>query len=107
MAVRLPPENETYYWSFDPEGLDRLPHDALDKLTLPCASFQAFVYGAQWSKEVYDSIADWDRAKGFDPTTPDVAIELGYPLVDVERLNDIINAETVPTLGSKRRRHST
>jgi hypothetical protein len=95
LAVPLPPGNETYYWSFDPEGLSQLPQDALDEFNLPSVSFQAFVYGKQRSQEEYDSIADCYRAKGFDPTTQDLAIELGYPLVDVERLNDLINSGKV------------
>ncbi|KAJ7251969.1 hypothetical protein C8J57DRAFT_1238315 [Mycena rebaudengoi] len=41
--------------------------------------------GSAWSKEVYDSIANFHYSKGFDHTSQDVTIELGYPLVDVDR----------------------
>jgi hypothetical protein len=99
LAVRLPPKSETYYWSFDPEGLDRLSPDALDKLALPRATFQAQVSGAQWRQEEYDSIGKFHLAKGFDPTGPDVAIKLGYPLVDIEQLNNIITSQKAIILG--------
>jgi hypothetical protein len=95
LAVHLPPENETYYWSFDPEGLDRLPEDSLDKLVLLRIKFRAIVTAVRWRQEAYDYIADCHCAKGFDPTSQDVAIELGYPFVDLEKLNNLINAGQV------------
>ncbi|KAJ7279311.1 hypothetical protein C8J57DRAFT_1464768 [Mycena rebaudengoi] len=91
LAVHLPLETETYYWSFDPEGIEHLPQDSLDKFALPSVSFQAQVLAVHWSQEVYDSITACHCAKGFDPASQDVAIELGYPLLDVDRLNDLIN----------------
>ncbi|KAJ7279264.1 hypothetical protein C8J57DRAFT_1302727 [Mycena rebaudengoi] len=90
LAVHLPLETETYYWSFDPEGIKHLPQDSLDKFALPSVSFRAQVRGVRWRQEVYDSIATCHHAKGFDPASQDVAIELGYPLLDVDRLNDLI-----------------
>jgi hypothetical protein len=94
-AVHLSPENERYYWSFDPEGLDRLPQDALDKLSLPSVSFRAIISGVRWIQEQYDSISKFHHTKGCDPTSQDVATELGYPLVDVDRLNNLINGGKV------------
>ncbi|KAJ7276566.1 hypothetical protein C8J57DRAFT_1583667 [Mycena rebaudengoi] len=91
LAVHLPLETETYYWSFDPEGIEHLPQDSLDKFALPSVSFRAQVLAVHWSQEVYDSITACHCAKGFDPPSQDVAIELGYPLLDVDRLNDLIN----------------
>jgi hypothetical protein len=98
LAVHMPLESERYYWSFDPEGIEHLPQDALDKLTLPCVNFQAVVNGAQWSQEAYDSIAKVHSARGFDPTSQDAAIELGYPLVDVDKLIELINFGKVSRL---------
>jgi hypothetical protein len=95
LAVHLPLETETYYWSFDPKGIEHLPQDSLDKLTLPSVSFRAQVRAVQWSQEDYDSIAACHCAKGFDPASQDVAIELGYPLLDVDRLDDLINGGKV------------
>jgi hypothetical protein len=58
-------------------------------------SFRALVSGVRWSQEEYDAIAGCHRGKGFDPTGQDVAIELGYPLVDVDQLNNLINGGKV------------
>jgi hypothetical protein len=88
--VHLPLETETYYWSFDPEGIEHLPQDSLDKFALPSVSFWAQALAGHWRQEVYDSIAACHCAKGFDPASQDVAIELGYLLLDVDRLNDLI-----------------
>jgi hypothetical protein len=43
LPVHLPPDSERYYWSFDPDGIEQLPQDSLDKLTLPRVNFQAVV----------------------------------------------------------------
>ncbi|KAJ7276592.1 hypothetical protein C8J57DRAFT_1504428 [Mycena rebaudengoi] len=91
LAVHLPLETETYYWSFDPEGIEHLPQDYLDKFALPSVRLRARVAALHWSQELYDSIAACHHAKGFDPASQDVAIELGCPLLDVDRLNDLIN----------------
>jgi hypothetical protein len=95
LTVRLPPENEAYYWSFDPEGKERAPQDALDKLTLPRVDLQALVCGVWWRPEVYNLIADFHRLKGFNPTSQAVAIKLGYPLMEVDRLINLIEASKV------------
>ncbi|KAJ7276577.1 hypothetical protein C8J57DRAFT_1309718 [Mycena rebaudengoi] len=91
LAVHLPLETETYYWSFDPDGIEHLPQDYLDKFALPSVRLRARVAALHWSQELYDSIAACHHAKGFDPASQDVAIELGYLLLDVDRLNDLIN----------------
>jgi hypothetical protein len=98
LAVHLPPANKTHYWSFDLEGLNHLPQDIVDDFALPRVSFSATLLGRQWSQEVYDTISDFHRAKGFDPISQDVALELGYPLVDVDRLNSLIKGDKVSFL---------
>ncbi|KAJ7193193.1 hypothetical protein C8J57DRAFT_1657255 [Mycena rebaudengoi] len=98
LVTHLPPENETYYWSFDPKGVKHLCQDALDKLALPHVDFQAQVYGDRWSQGIYDFIGQCHRAKGFDPTSQDVAVKLGHLLVDVDRLNNLINGDKASRL---------
>jgi hypothetical protein len=106
LAVQLPPENETYYWSLDPEGTEFLPQDALNELNLPSVSFHALVYGVQWRNEVYDSIRDFHRTRGFDPSSQEVAIKIGYSLLDADRLIKLIHDERATMLRSRERRHS-
>lgn len=95
LAVHLPQGNKTYYWSFDPNGTEQLPRDTWEELGLPHIKFRAEVGGRRWTKEVYDCISQFHRTKGFNPTSQEVAIELGYPLVNVDRLNSLIDANEV------------
>ncbi|KAF8214586.1 hypothetical protein K438DRAFT_882276 [Mycena galopus ATCC 62051] len=41
-----------------------------------------------WDSNVYDGICQFHEAKGFDPYSQDVAIELGYPLFQVSCQRD-------------------
>ncbi|KAJ7274842.1 hypothetical protein C8J57DRAFT_1714590 [Mycena rebaudengoi] len=84
LAVRLPPKNETYYWSRDPQGLSAYTTSA--RFGLPRVSFYAKVLAANWTESEYNLVGQFHRAKGFDPESQDVAKELGYPLVDVDGL---------------------
>jgi hypothetical protein len=98
LAVHLAPEDATYYWSFDPYGIERLPQDTSEELALPHVNFLAQVYGFQWSEEICESITQVHRTKGFDPIGQDVAIKLGHPLVDVDRLINLIYYDAVSLL---------
>jgi hypothetical protein len=98
LAVHLPLESETYYWSLDPDGIERLPQDALEELALPHIKWWTQIHSVQWSKEVYDSITKFYGTKNFGPTSQDIAIELRYPLVDVDRLINLIYCDAVSLL---------
>jgi hypothetical protein len=95
LAIHLPTESAWYYWSLDPNGLDPIPEDVLDDLSLPEVHFLAMVFCRQWSREKYDAISDFHSAKGFDPDTQDIALKLGYPLVDIQRMNNLIDSGRV------------
>ncbi|KAJ6578856.1 hypothetical protein DFH09DRAFT_1310824 [Mycena vulgaris] len=95
LTVDLPPESETYYLSFNPQGIERLSEDTIEQIGLPRLSFEAIVHAIQWPQNHYNLIRECHRAKGFDPDTQDVAIELGYPLVDVDELNYMVNGGQV------------
>jgi hypothetical protein len=92
LAVHLPPKRDTYYWSFDSKGTKVLPQNTLDKLNLPHVNFCPIVCGTRWSKEVYDSLGEFHCAKGFNPV-----IEVRSPLVDVDRLPNLLNGGKVST----------
>ncbi|KAF8145162.1 hypothetical protein K438DRAFT_1992101 [Mycena galopus ATCC 62051] len=91
LAAHLPAENETYYWSFDRDGSEKLPPDSIEELGLPHVTFQAYAYGRRWDRKVYDTIANFHRTKGFDPYSEDVAIKLGYPLLDIDAAKKALN----------------
>jgi hypothetical protein len=91
LTVPLPPENETYYWSLDPQGVDRLSEEASAELGFPRVQLTASMRRSQWDETAYDLIREVHISKGFKPDTQDVARALGYPLVDVGKLHDMIH----------------
>jgi hypothetical protein len=98
LAVRLPAENETYYWSFDCDGSTKLPPHSIEELGLPQVAFQADAYGRRWDRKIYDTIANFHHTKGFDPYSQDVAIELGYPLLNIKAVKKALNIGGVSNL---------
>ncbi|KAJ6563974.1 hypothetical protein B0H19DRAFT_74576 [Mycena capillaripes] len=85
--VRSPPAAERYYWTLDPAGVDRLTCQTVEDLGLPAPEFSIELRGARWSETTHDMICDFHAAKGFDPCSQDIAIAMGYPLVDIEDIN--------------------
>jgi hypothetical protein len=83
LALHLPPQSEAYYWTFDPEGIERFSEDTSEALGLPLVQFHTLVRGDRGSKDDYTLIREFHLDKGFDPDSQDIAIELGYPLVEV------------------------
>ncbi|KAJ7826344.1 hypothetical protein B0H13DRAFT_2680712 [Mycena leptocephala] len=81
-----PPDTEKYYWAFDPAGLNRLTHEAAEEIGLPTPEFSMDLIMHKWDECDYDMIRDFHVAKGFDPYTQDVAIAMGYPLIDIEEM---------------------
>ncbi|KAJ7901353.1 hypothetical protein B0H13DRAFT_1883118 [Mycena leptocephala] len=86
ITVTNPPDNEKYYWAFDPAGLNWLTHDMAEDFGLPTVEFSIALMGGKWDERVYDMIHDFHVAKGFDPYTQDAAIAVGYPLIDIEKM---------------------
>jgi hypothetical protein len=84
-TVTNPPNNEKYYWAFDPAGLDRLTHQTAEDIDLPTPEFSIELSGAD--DRYCGLIRDIHAAKGFDPDSQAAAIAIGYPLVDVEDIN--------------------
>ncbi|KAJ7930770.1 hypothetical protein B0H13DRAFT_881342 [Mycena leptocephala] len=89
-AVTNPPDTEKYYWAFDPDGLNQLTHETVEDIGLPTVVFWIDLYGGSWDERDYDMIRDFHVAKGFDPYTEDVAIAMGYPLIDIEEMKKLI-----------------
>ncbi|KAJ7901320.1 hypothetical protein B0H13DRAFT_773067 [Mycena leptocephala] len=90
ITVTNPPDTERYYWAFDPAGLNQLTHDVAEDFGLPTVEFSTNLWGGKWDEHDYDMIRDFHIAKGFDPYTQDVAIAMGYPLIDIEEMKKFI-----------------
>ncbi|KAF7340330.1 hypothetical protein MVEN_01952200 [Mycena venus] len=84
LAITNPSDAEKYYWAFDPAGLDRLTHESAEEIGLPTPEFSTEVDGPTWNECEYAMIREFHSGKDFDPESQDVAIAMGYPLVDIE-----------------------
>ncbi|KAL0564933.1 hypothetical protein V5O48_017102 [Marasmius crinis-equi] len=76
-----------HHWSFDPAGQPPLSTATCDLLGLPL-QLKLSVYPPtrySWNNTAYKWIHDYQVARGFDPTTPDFACSLGYPIFQVQR----------------------
>ncbi|KAJ7787198.1 hypothetical protein B0H14DRAFT_287941 [Mycena olivaceomarginata] len=80
------PDAEKYYWSFDPAGLDQLTHEIAEDIGLPTPKFTIRPWGLFLEEEQTNLIREFHAAKGFDPESPDAAIAMGYPLVDIQSI---------------------
>ncbi|KAF8214547.1 hypothetical protein K438DRAFT_1749652 [Mycena galopus ATCC 62051] len=78
----------TAYWSIDPSGAERLSAEQAKTLGLPNIDSWMEVKRRYWDSSDYDGICQFHEAKGFDPHSQDVAIELGYPLFQVSCQQD-------------------
>ncbi|KAF9258079.1 hypothetical protein L218DRAFT_843054, partial [Marasmius fiardii PR-910] len=67
-------------------GRSRISNDTCNQLGLPMKlAITAFSEHAQysWSSETYKDIHRWQLDRGFNPTTTDFALNLGYPIYKV------------------------
>jgi hypothetical protein len=71
------------YWSLDPSGVNRLSVEVAEDLGFPVIQLQRRVIGYSWDASIYDGIRQFHEGKGFDPYSQEVAIELGWPLLQV------------------------
>ncbi|KAK1224562.1 hypothetical protein PQX77_012541 [Marasmius sp. AFHP31] len=70
-----------YYWSFDPQGGRKLSHSQRRSLGLPNFRGRLSFFYYKWGKDIYDSIAAWQKFKGFEPRTAGFAASLGLPIL--------------------------
>jgi len=80
-VIKVPHPREALYWSFDPRGKTRLTSEMAEMIGVPCVFFESWVTGSSWAQKDYDILAEFHSAKGFDPFSLQVAVELGYPVL--------------------------
>ncbi|KAJ7200408.1 hypothetical protein GGX14DRAFT_699669 [Mycena pura] len=80
VSVEIPSVQDAYYWSLRPDGREPLSAELLDEIMPPQVRLDVYTVGKQWSQQDYQLIWDITRAKGLDPESSDLAIQLGYPL---------------------------
>jgi hypothetical protein len=52
-----------------------------EELGFPAIHVQMIVHGTSWDVSIYDGIRQFHEAKGIDPYSQEVALELEYPRV--------------------------
>ncbi|KAF9259638.1 hypothetical protein L218DRAFT_842421, partial [Marasmius fiardii PR-910] len=68
-----------YYWASDSDGHSQLTQEESAALGLPHYHPEVEILMNTWSLEDYDFVRDFQKARGFDPTTTDFAHSLRYP----------------------------
>ncbi|KAJ6566404.1 hypothetical protein B0H19DRAFT_1373991 [Mycena capillaripes] len=68
------------YWSLDPSGVERLSAEEATNFGFPALELTTEINGSSWDNRVYAGICEFQRAKGFNPESQDVARHLGRPL---------------------------
>ncbi|KAJ6566391.1 hypothetical protein B0H19DRAFT_709837 [Mycena capillaripes] len=69
------------YWSLDPSGVERLSAEEATDFGFPSLELTTRIVGYSWETSVYAGIREFQRAKGFDPESQDVARHLGHQLL--------------------------
>jgi hypothetical protein len=52
-------------------------------LGFPAIQVKMYAHVRSWDASVYNGICQFQKAKGFDPYSQEVAIQLGYPLLEL------------------------
>uniref|UniRef100_A0A0W0GBT1 Uncharacterized protein n=1 Tax=Moniliophthora roreri TaxID=221103 RepID=A0A0W0GBT1_MONRR len=81
-------ERRPYFWSLDETGQCEMSEEeckrsGLPLLTCPARWEDSSVQLRSWPTSTYTAFRDWQKARGFDPTTSDWARELGYPVLEI------------------------
>jgi len=71
------------YWSLDPSGAAPLSTEDAKILGFPIFHMETIIHGHFWINSVYDGLRQFQRGKGFDPESQELAIHLGYPLYEL------------------------
>jgi hypothetical protein len=67
------------YWSLDPSGFNRLSWEVAEDLGFPAIHVEMYARVQSWDASVYNRIRQFQKAKGFDPYSQEVARALGCP----------------------------
>ncbi|KAF7364448.1 hypothetical protein MSAN_01105900 [Mycena sanguinolenta] len=78
MSVRWP--DLPAYWSLDPSRGNPLSDEEASSLGFPSITQTTEVYFKSWDETIYAGLRKFDKCKGFDPESQDVAKKLGFPL---------------------------
>jgi hypothetical protein len=72
-----------YYWSLDSSGVDEMSDNKRLSLGLPAFRTEIGVWYSWWGRETYDILKMIHCSQGFEPTSPELAVSLGYTILEV------------------------
>uniref|UniRef100_A0A0W0GDC5 Uncharacterized protein n=1 Tax=Moniliophthora roreri TaxID=221103 RepID=A0A0W0GDC5_MONRR len=82
-------ERPRYFWSFDKTGQSRLSEEECELWGLPVLGIDTeYVTLSSWPTHIYTVLQDWQKARGFDPTTSDWARSRGHPELEIVGTED-------------------
>ncbi|KAF8137799.1 hypothetical protein K438DRAFT_734480 [Mycena galopus ATCC 62051] len=79
----LQPPEAPSYWSHNPSGTPRLSPTESINCGFPPPGLKIRVSVCSWESSCYLALRRFHIAKGFNPDSQDVAIQLGYPLYQI------------------------
>ncbi|KAJ7366225.1 hypothetical protein DFH08DRAFT_1002918 [Mycena albidolilacea] len=84
------------YWSRNPNGVEHLTMDKVTCLGFPPLEFKSRILGASWDSNVYAGLRRFQEEEGFNPDTPEYAIQWANGLLlEVCDTQDTDGASTV------------
>jgi hypothetical protein len=86
------------YWSLDPSGVDQLSDEVAEDLGFPPIHLQMWVHVKSWDASVYNGIRQFHEAKGFDPYSQEVALELGDSLLQLSCDREALFSHSKPRI---------
>ncbi|KAJ7340628.1 hypothetical protein DFH08DRAFT_811841 [Mycena albidolilacea] len=71
------------YWSLHPLGVEQLSWEDAATLSFPHIGILEYVNGRSWDVCMYEGLHQFHQAKGFDPDSQELALQLGEPLYEL------------------------
>jgi hypothetical protein len=68
------------YWSLNPSGTFPLSTEDANMLGFPIIHTETHICGCSWNDRDYDALRRFQQAKGLNPESQEIAINLSYPL---------------------------
>jgi hypothetical protein len=95
-SFRVPAQSA--YWSLDPSGVRRLSGEVAEALGFPAIQVEMSTHLKSWDASVYDGIRHFHEAKGFAPSSQEVALELGDSLFQLSCDREVLFSHRKPRI---------
>ncbi|KAL0577775.1 hypothetical protein V5O48_004203 [Marasmius crinis-equi] len=79
-CIRWDPSAALFYWSFDPEGKERISEVDWEKYGIPKLQVETWI-GSSWLDFFYGTSQEYLRLKNYDIDGEQYALERGWPIL--------------------------